>query len=307
MDLKTRVACVWVAAAALSIGLGAQDIGQNQPTSDTASNAASDTELPKLRWNESVSGSPNSLTQDMVLDSSVGYNFNQHVAIDVGMPFYAVSQSTTSSTGKKTRSSSESFGNAYATLSLKSSLPFADSTTALTGGAPTGSRTKGFSSGRGTFDLSDRLEHDYSVLQPFLTGGVANTTSDTHYFVHPYTTLGMQAHFEAGSAIKLNDVFSVGASLYDVLPWGTQKMYSRHLARTMAASGGAATHGRLYDISPLIIGTSSIDKDNGGSAWIEATPGSIVDIQLGYSHSVHFDLNSVMFTVGFDMGRLVSR
>jgi hypothetical protein len=50
-----------------------------------------------------------------------------------------------------------------------------------------------------------------------------------------------------------------------------------------------------------------IAKDNGFSAWVDANPTPYLDMELGYTRSVHYALNSVSFGVGVNVGYLTRR
>jgi hypothetical protein len=51
-------------------------------------------------------------------------------------------------------------------------------------------------------------------------------------------------------------------------------------------------------------GSADITRDDGFSAWVEAHPGGAVDLELGFTRSINYDLNSVSFGIGLNLGRL---
>jgi hypothetical protein len=50
-----------------------------------------------------------------------------------------------------------------------------------------------------------------------------------------------------------------------------------------------------------------IAKDNGFAAWVDANPTPYLDMELGYTRSVHYALNSVSFGVGVNVGYLTRK
>ncbi len=232
-------------------------------------------------------GSSNSEGQIYELDPSVGYDFTHHFGMDVGAPVYFIRPSTAAG-----GTSSNGLGNPYVDLRLKFLNPTVNFGSVLTGFAPVGDSKKGLSTGRATFDWTNHFDHSFSRLTPFADVGIANTTVSDRLFQRPYTTLGFNSHFQVGTKYDLWKFFSVGASGYDIVPVGNQTVFSR-------------VHGNKGN--QQVTGGADIAKDNGFSAWIDANPGSLVDMELGFTRSTHLDLNSVSFMIGFNLRELYHR
>ena len=134
----------------------------------------------------SFQGSANAIGVVNRLDASIGYRFNRFVSFDVGVPFYFVkpSDSTTQTNGT---SSVNGLGNIYGNLRLTFANPSLQFTTILTGTAPTGDQVKGFSTGRGSVDWTNIFSHDFYWALPYVSVGLANTVSDTSFFVRPFS------------------------------------------------------------------------------------------------------------------------
>jgi len=244
-------------------------------------------------------GTTNSLGQVYELNSSIGYTFTQHFGMDLGVPVYFVN--TSSST---TGSTSESgVGNPSVDLRWKYLHPSVNFASVLTGSAPLGDSKLGLSTGRATFDWTNRIDRTFSQVTPFLDAGFSNTTSDSRLFLRPYTTLGLNTHFRGGASVDVWKFISVGAAGYDILPFGNQTVFSR----VNGASGSGASHGQNFQSSQQTTGTADIASDNGFSTWLDASLNSYVDAEVGYTRSVHYDLNSVSFSLGFNLGRLARR
>jgi hypothetical protein len=245
-------------------------------------------------------GTANSDGQVYRLDSSVGYNFSKHVGADLGLPIYFVRASST--TGSI---SNNSFGNPYLDLRLKFNNPAVNYGSVLTGFVPAADSKRGMSTGRGTFDWTNHFDHSFSRLTPFLEAGIANTIVDSPVFIRPYTTLGFNGHFQGGATFDLWKSVSVGASAYDISPSGQQTVFSKVVGKS--GSAGNPSHGRVFETGQQTTGSADIAKDNGYSAWIGAHPNRQMELQLGYTRSVHYALNSVSFGVGFNLAAFARR
>jgi hypothetical protein len=243
-------------------------------------------------------GTSNADGQVYRLASSVGYNFNQYFGLDVGLPIYFVRPS--SSTGG---TASNGIGNPWVDLRVKFLNPMLNYGSMLTAFAPAGDSKRGLSTGHATFDWTNHFDHTFSRLTPFVEIGIANTVGDSRFFLRPYTTFGYNTHFQAGASFDLWKIFSVGGSAYDIVPTGQQTVFSK----VVHGNGAGASHGRVFQQNQQTTGTADIARDDGFSAWVEASPSHAVSMQLGYTRSTHYALNSVSFNVGVNVGYLARR
>jgi len=243
-------------------------------------------------------GSSNADGQILQLNSSVGYTFTRHFGADIGIPVYFVHASSSNTSGI----SGNGVGNPFADLRWKVLNPAVNYLSVLTGSAPLGDSKLGLSTGRATFDWTNHFDHSFAMVTPFVEAGLSNTTADSALFVRPYTTLGMNGHFLGGARIAIWNRVNVGGSLYDIAPFGNQTVFSR-VSGTPANSAGS--HGRSFQTAQQTTGTAVIARDNGFSAFAIYSPSPIIDAELGYTRSVHYDLNTVSFSLGFNVGRLL--
>ena len=241
----------------------------------------------------------------MVISSSAAYRFNEHFSAGVGIPVY-IDHSSSSATGT-TSSTSSGIGNFFATVRAAWKNPVLNYATTLTGTAPTGDSRKGLSTGHATFDWSNRLDHNVSVLTPFVNAGIANSIFDTRYFFRPFTTYGDLAHFEAGTDVDLSHQFSLTLSGYDIAPWGTQTVISRVVSAGAAGKAGSVSHGRAFENNHQTTGTATLTNDDGFTAGLNFSPKRYLDVDLGYTRSVHYALNSVYFGVGVNLSSLFAK
>ena len=249
-------------------------------------------------------GTSNAEGQVYRLNSSIGYSFTEHFGVDVGAPVYFVRPS--SSTGG---TSGNGLGNPYVDLRLKFLNLAVNFGSVLTGYAPAGDSKLGLSTGRATFDWTNHFDHSFNNFTPFLEGGLSNTVADTQLFLRPFTSLGMNSHFQGGASYQLGKYFNVGASGYDIQPFGQQTIFSKVAKGNATAFGQTpgSGRGRPFQNNQQITGSSDLAYDNGFSAWIGASPSPYLDLQLGYTRSIQYDLNSVSFSMGVNIGRLYHR
>ena len=86
------------------------------------------------------------------------------------------------------------------------------------------------------------------------------------------------------------------------MPTGQQTVFSR--VTHGQAAGGTGRHGPPFLNSQQTTGTASIAHDDGFSTWVEVFRQHPVDFQVGFTRSFVYDLSSVSFGIGFDLGQL---
>jgi hypothetical protein len=268
----------------------------------------------------SFNGSSNSDGTVMKTAPMLGYKFNNHFQTYAGLPFYIVNLSSTTTSTTPTATTPGGFvngiGNVFvgARLAVDSDSLNYSSTLELT--APTGDKTHGFSTGRATADWTNRFSHRFDSFTPFGSLGIANTISDTAFFVRPFTSLGLVSHFEGGGTYDLSRYVRVGGSAYAIGAVGDQTIISKLLKRqsvlpsalgTSASSGRGGTQAhnasRVFDTVGETKVPASVANDHGVSTWFGVSPNPEVDFQIGYSRSIHYDFNTLFFGVGFRIGK----
>jgi hypothetical protein len=274
----------------------------------------------------SFQGSANSVGLVNRLDTEVGYRFNRHFRVGLGIPLYFVKPSD-STAGTESADFRSGLGNVYANVRLtlvKASFRF---NSVLTGTAPTGDEIQGFSTGRGSVDWTNTLSNDFRWAVPFVSIGLANTVSDTAFFVRPFTSVGFVANVQAGSYLRLNNFSSVAFSGYRVLPSGEQTIVSRLVPRENVPAaigetddsgppfpvpgrgrgGSGMTPAQPFEVVFETVGEADLAKDHGFSAWWSLYPLPDVDFYAGYSRSIPFDLNTFFFGVTLNVGSMIRK
>jgi hypothetical protein len=257
-------------------------------------------------WTEEFSGSTNSQGQVMSLDSTVGYVFSNHFGVDAGIPIYFVRGTATTSAGGSTSTSNAGLGDAYLQLRFAFPSPLLNYKTVLTGTVPTGDTATGLSTGHATYDWTNHFDRRFGRWTPFAEVGLGNSIPTNFVFNRPYASFGHVAHFQAGAGYQLARWVSVAVSAYDVVPWGTQTIFSRVVGKSGSPPGMGGS-GPVFGLGNQTTGTSEIANDNGFSAGADFSPDSVVDFSLGYSHSVHFRLDTFSFGIGVNMSQLLRR
>src|SRR5215472_4153997 len=228
-------------------------------------------------WTETYEGSGNSDGFITDINSTVGYVFGKHFAMNMGVPYLFVKPST-SKTGK---TSTTGMGNPYLRLRYSAKGPVLDFSTSLNSAIPTASTAKGLSTGHVTVDWSNHFAHGFGPFTPFLDLGLGNSIPDTRFLHHPYISYGDVAHFEGGSELDLGDRFSVSGSGYYILPWGPQQI----LLRGSKSSSGPAKGG------------VSLTRDDGINLGFDYNLTRSLDLSAGYSRSVYSTLNTFSFGI----------
>ena len=249
-------------------------------------------------------GSSNSMGLVTKADPTLGYDFSRHFRTYVGVPFYFVKQSASTQT---TTTSLTGIGNAYVGLEVGVDTDSVNFTSTVEATAPTGDKSRGFSTGHVTVDWTNTFSRSFSFITPFASMGLANTVSDTSFFVRPFTTDGLVSHFDGGAEFSLSPIADLGASAYAVRASGEQRIISKVFrdpatTPTTPTTRGQGSATRAFETSREILGTAELANDYGFSTWLAARAGSNMDLQVGYTRSAGYDLNTVFFGVGFHFG-----
>ena len=255
-------------------------------------------------WTEEFSGSTNSQGQVMSLDSTVGYVFSKRFGVDAGIPIYFVHDTTSTSTGGTTSTSNTGLGDGYLQLRFAFPNPSLNYKTVFTGTVPTGDTATGLSTGHVTYDWTNHFDRRFGHWTPFAEAGLGNSIPANFIFHRPYMSFGNVAHVQGGAGYRVVDWLSVSASAYDIAPWGTQTIFSRVVGKSGAPIGKG---GPMFSVANQTTGSSSLAEDNGFSAEADFSPGSVLNFSLGYSHSVHFQLDTFSFGIGVNMSQLLRR
>lgn len=272
---------------------------------------------------ESFQGSSDSAGVVTRTDTTLGYDFNRYFSVDAGIPVYFIHASNSTSG----LSSTSGIGNFYVDLRLTAENRAVTFVSNLRGSAPTGDQSKGLSTGHGTYDWTNHFDHAFGHFVPYAELGVANTVTDTPYYLRPFSSFGTVGHFEAGLGVRVSRYFRVSAAAYDIAASGEQTLYSRFMRQgsgspampmglkplaPAAGSGsgsgsGSGGNGRVYETAAVTTGSSDLGSDNGFFAGVNVFPNRFVDLNVGYSRSVHYREDGVYFGFGVNIASLWKR
>jgi hypothetical protein len=236
-------------------------------------------------WTETYEGSGNSDGFITDINSTVGYTFGKHFAVDMGVPYLFIEPSN-SKTGT---TSASGMGNPYLGLRYSAKGSAVDFSTSLNSAIPTASTAKGLSTGHVTVDWSNHLAHGFDPFTPFVDLGLGNSIPETRFLHRPYISYGDVAHFEGGSELDLGDKFSVTASGYYILPWGSQQIFLRGSKSTSGATKGSV----------------SLTRDDGINLGFDYNLTRSLDLSAGYSRSVYNVLNTFSFGIEVNAASLL--
>jgi hypothetical protein len=248
---------------------------------------------------ETFQGTVNSDSRLFKVDSTVGWDFNRHFGIFGGVPLYFASSPGTATTGA---TSGTGIGNAYLGMAFRAAGSKLDYAGAITVSAPTGSTSNGFSTGRAGADWTNRLSHSFKRITPFVEGGLSNTVPDSAFSTRPFTSLGAITHWEEGADIEMARHVYVGASGYEIVPFGNQKIFSRVSGK--GGKGGSGKGNNVFDNAPQSSGTG-LTRENGFNTWVAFEPSPLWRTELGFTRSATFDLNSFAFNLRLNVGRMM--
>jgi hypothetical protein len=254
---------------------------------------------------EAMQGELGSSGSVIRLDSTVTYDFSKHFGVFGGVPFYFVGAPATTTTAGTASTSTHGagVGNVFLGLVFRAPNHMVNYASAITVAGPTGSKSLGLSSGRGTVDWSNSFDRSFGPVTPFLDAGLSNSVPDTNLVTHPFTSLGIVSHFEEGASLDLPHHFSVGASLYEVVPFGNQKVFSKLVKQGDSRGGSSNGHdGFKHDF--LTTGTD-LTRENGTNVFVGFEPNGFWSAQAGVSRSMTFGYNSFVFRTALNVGRLL--
>ncbi|MCS6952639.1 MAG: hypothetical protein RMK57_13890 [Bryobacterales bacterium] len=254
-----------------------------------------------------VEATANELAWITRLEATAGYNVNRYLGFEAGVPVYFVRPQPRIKAAPAVERA-DGLGNVRVTARLAVSTAAVDYFGAATVTAPTGDEDKGLSTGKVTWDWSSHFERSFGRITPFGAVGVANTITDTPFFVRPFSSQGLVTRLEGGVRVGLLRRLSAGALLYTIQPSGEQTVISRLLRGGPAPPLAPAGRGRrrgVFEQAPRTVGPAELVRERGGAVWISAGPFGIVDFQLGYSRSAPYALDSLFVGIGANLGSLI--
>src|SRR5215471_1606849 len=135
------------------------------------SQTTKDDQQSGFTWTETYEGSGNTDGFITDLNSTVGYSFGKHFAMNMGVPYLFINPSP-SKTGT---TSAYGMGNPYLGLRYSAKGCALDFNTSLNSAFPTASTAKGLSTGHVTVDWSNHFAHGFDPFTPFVDFDLGNS------------------------------------------------------------------------------------------------------------------------------------
>jgi hypothetical protein len=203
-------------------------------------------------------------------------------------------------------------------------------------GFPTGDRDLGLGAGKTTVDLVAMLSRRIDRVRLFADAGFTNSIFANVGYQRPYITDGNAVHFSGGVEARLAPRLVLGAGGFAVRPTGRQKVVSRipvpeTESVTSALTATAAQpfpppgqpgrgRGRGPGEPPIpgaglrppgVEPTAPVEatveelRDHGPIGWVSLYLHPAVSLNFAVARSMPFQLTTVHFGLGFDVGRLL--
>jgi hypothetical protein len=241
------------------------------------------------------------------MSNAVSYTLKGNLAADLTVPIYFVVPPV-----QPAGFAGPTVGLGNVALDARTTIPlfFADYSPTATVAFPTGSASRGFSTGSVTYDLDNRLERDFGLVSPFVEVDIGNSennmSSPTRRVVRqPFLTLGYMAMLSAGPDVHLFGRLTLSADAFYVEPWGTQTVFSR-IVRP-GTTGGGGTHNRVYEVAYKTVGGPSLVRDDGVDASAAFSPTRYMDLTVAFNRSLLYDLDTISVSMGFNISRILAR
>ncbi len=239
-------------------------------------------------------GSTSKQGQLTLVDASIGYDFNNHVGFDLGVPYYFV-RATPNLVPGETHTWNNNLGDPYFDLRFNFDNKVVNYATVVTATIPV-AETGAFSTGRVGVDWFNHFDKPIWRLTPYVNGGISNGLLDTRLLSQPFRlfdsfhSLGFLADVEGGMTFRVANRMVIGSSYYQLIPSGSEKLYS---------AGG------IQNFFLLPNGTAGnpddLLRDRGYTAFIRINPLKSIYIEPAYVHSTKFDIDAATVTIGIDL------
>jgi len=252
----------------------------------------------------------------IIADLDVGYGLTDHITADIGLPVI-FTRSPFSPVTDHDYYWSTLFGEPYVDVRYSGTHNEVNYTSILTGTIPAASdaEVRIYSTGRFGVDWFNHVDKHYGSITPFLNFGLSNGVVSRfiiprpYFTARPYQTLGFLVDAEVGGEYKLHNSgltkgVSLGASYYVLEPGGPQKVFSRYVL-PYSSLAGSGVHNQYFAATFQTTGNDKISRDNGYTGTLDITRFQNVDIQLAYTHSVHYHMDIYTAIFNFDTGQLL--
>ena len=246
------------------------------------------------------------------LDGDVGMGFGNHFSLHTGAPFYLFQE--TQVAGSTTTSRVSGVGDAYVKLAFENKGDLLHYTSTLVGTLPSGDSSLGMSTGRASGGWVNRFSHDFGAIEPFGEVGIGTGSAALAAYLLgtkgrsqqlPFSSLGVQSVWRGGLGVPLGNKVDLEAGVYDILPFGNQKLYSKEIkSGSVGVSSGSqkGQHGRTWELAHVVSGDAGIAADHGLMTDLNVSPSRHFEFDASFGRSLHYAVNTLSFTVSVHFG-----
>jgi hypothetical protein len=242
------------------------------------------------RWNAgaTVTGVHESTTGwSTIFIPAIGYSFNDTFSIDATVPIYMFRLANSLSAHPKPNALlvNQRGVPGDVVFGLHAQFIPRQFQYQLTGliTAPTGDEDYGLTTGRVTFDISNRFERTFGRITPNLEMGGGDSTYLVNRILNKnYTSLGPLAHFQVGLGMELFRGISFETEAYEQLPIGDQKIY------------GPPRKGK-----PPVVTGHNVTEDNGFINALDVPLDRHITFSGYYSRSLRFRADTAAIGVTY--------
>jgi hypothetical protein len=246
----------------------------------------------------------------------ISLNFRR-VSVSLGAPYYRAYGATSVNSG---------MGDIQVNTVINSRVGGLDLIPAVAVGIPTGDKTKGLGTGKGTFDISGTLAKRWDQITPWGTAGFANSVFNNVGYRRPYISAGNAAHFSGGVDFGIRRRVNFGFAFFALRAFGPQTIYSDMIPEGVSSSEGAPSPsggmgqmgpamttsgssanmpngpGRFYEHAQRTSVSANEVDDHGASAWVSVPIRSSLVFTTTLARSVPLQLTTVRVGIRFDVG-----
>ena len=133
---------------------------------------------------EEFRGSTSNQGQFAILDTSIGYDFNRHIGIDLGAPYFFFRATPNLAPGER-HFWDNRVGDPYFDIRLTFENRVLNYATAVTASIPV-AETGAFSTGRMGVDWFNHFDRPIGRLTPYVNVGISNGLLDTRLISQPF-------------------------------------------------------------------------------------------------------------------------
>ena len=311
-------AFLFVAVLTAQFGMAQSTPDQKTATPDQSTTASANPEDTGPTAFVQIEGNHFNMGTVLTYDFNLGYKFNSHTSVDLGVPLYTTRTPFHVINTVDWRDTTI-LGAPYIDVRYDTKRGPTNITSILTGAAGM-NMVKTYSNGRMTVQWFNHLDRKYQILNydasfsPFLNFGFGTGTFDRQVFprpyelARPYETLGLVGNGEVGGAFTIKKFYQLEGSAYGLSPAGKQKIYSRLVAPDNLL-GGDGHHNRFWDqyfetggqyFNTYGSGPSRIGRDNGYGMYLTVSKYKNITVELGYTRSVRFDYGSAFIQLRYN-------